>query len=87
MRKRVLQSTNTHVKNIHSFNDPALVPIIDPDKDYFNEIVDIPGGAFDTFSISAADVNGDGVIDFIVGDLSENNEIIPFDPCPGTGGA
>ncbi len=44
----------------------------------YSEAIDLPGGAWDTFSIAAADVNGDGHVDIIVGNFGsgQNNQLL-----------
>ncbi len=42
----------------------------------FTTAVDLRDGAMGTSSIAAADVNGDGMVDIIVGNYQQNNQLL-----------
>lgn len=42
----------------------------------YTEAIDLPGGAADTRSIAAVDVNGDCMMDVIVGNYDQNNQLL-----------
>ncbi len=49
------------------------------------EAADLPGRVLKTSSIAAGDVNGDGMVDIIIGNYGQNNQVGLYDSCPNGG--
>ena len=68
------------------FNQPNQLLINSGDGTFSNTTaVSLTGGSLDTTSIVLGDVNGDGVLDFVVGNYVEENQVLHYSVCQSGG--